>query len=52
MTSSYKILIGTPEGERPFGRSSRRWEDNIRVGLGETGLEDADWMHTAQDRDQ
>jgi hypothetical protein len=27
-------------------------EDNIRLDLGERGREDADWMHTDQDRDQ
>jgi hypothetical protein len=23
------ILVGKPEGKRPYGRSRRRWEDNI-----------------------
>jgi len=25
----YRVLVGKPEGERPLGRSRRRWEDNI-----------------------
>ena len=25
----YKILVGKPDGKRPLGRPSRRWEDNI-----------------------
>ena len=26
-----------PEGKRPRGRLARSWEDNIKIGLGETG---------------
>jgi len=26
----YRVLVGKPEGKRPFGRPRRRWEDNIR----------------------
>jgi hypothetical protein len=33
----YKVLVGKPEGERPFGRPKSRWEDGIRVYLRETG---------------
>ena len=25
----HRVLVGKPEGERPLGRSRRRWEDNI-----------------------
>jgi hypothetical protein len=35
MTDTYKTLLGTPEGERPLGRSRRRWEDNIKTDLRE-----------------
>jgi hypothetical protein len=31
--NKYKILVGKPEGEKPLGRSWRRWEDNIRMDL-------------------
>jgi len=31
---------------------SRRWEDNIRMDLTETGGEVEDWIHLAQNRDQ
>jgi hypothetical protein len=34
----YKILVGKPKGKRPLGRPRRRWEDGIRMDLGETGL--------------
>jgi hypothetical protein len=30
-------LVGKAEGERPLGRPSRRWEDNIEMNLEETG---------------
>ena len=33
--SAFKILAGKPTGKRPFGRPRRRWEDNIRMDLGE-----------------
>jgi hypothetical protein len=50
--NGYKILVGKPEWRRPFGRSTRRWEDNIKMDLREIGWECVDWMHLAQDRDQ
>jgi hypothetical protein len=25
----YRVLVGKPEGKRPFGRRRRRWEYNI-----------------------
>jgi hypothetical protein len=28
--SVYRVLVGRPEGKRPLGRPSRRWENNIR----------------------
>jgi hypothetical protein len=33
MENVYIILVGKPEGKRPLGRSSCRWEDNIRKDL-------------------
>jgi hypothetical protein len=44
---AYNILVGRPEGRRPLGRPRRRWEDNIKMYLG-----DVDWIHLAQDRDR
>jgi hypothetical protein len=52
MTNAYKILVGKPEGKRPLGRPGRRWEDNIKMCLGEISWEWADWMHLAQNRSQ
>ena len=33
----YSVLVGKPEGRRPFGRPRRRWEDNIKRDLQEVG---------------
>jgi hypothetical protein len=49
---AHNILVGKPEGKRPLGRPSHRWEDNIRTDLRETGWEDVNWFHLAQDSDQ
>jgi hypothetical protein len=32
-----RILVGKPEGKRPLERHRRRWEDNIKTDLRETG---------------
>jgi hypothetical protein len=45
----YKVLVGKPEGKRPLGRPRRRWEEGIRMDLGETGLGvwiGFDWLRT------
>jgi hypothetical protein len=34
----YRLLVGKPEGKRPLGRPIRRWMDNIKMDLLETGL--------------
>jgi hypothetical protein len=31
--NAYRILVGKPEGKRPIGRPSHRWEDSIKVEL-------------------
>jgi hypothetical protein len=48
----YNIFVGRPEGRRPLGRPRRRWEDNIKMDLGEIGFGDVDWIDLAQDRDR
>jgi hypothetical protein len=30
---AYKMLVGNPEGKRPLGRPTRRWENNIKIYL-------------------
>jgi len=34
----YRVLVEKPEGKRPLGRPTRRWEDNIRVDLQEVDV--------------
>jgi hypothetical protein len=48
----HRVLVGRPEGNRPLGRSKRRWDDNIKIELQEVGLRCMDWMDLAQDRDR
>jgi hypothetical protein len=52
MRNAYSILVGKPAGKRPLGKPRHRWEDNIRMDLGEIGWEVMYWMHLAQDGDQ
>jgi hypothetical protein len=33
----YKVLVGKPDRKRPLGRPRHRWEDMIRMDLGENG---------------
>jgi len=47
----YRILVGKPEGKRSLGKPTRRWEDNIKMGLHEVGRDGMDWIHPAQKRD-
>jgi hypothetical protein len=49
---AYNILVGRPEGRKPLGRPRLRWEDNIKMDLGEIGFGDVVWIHLAQDRDR
>jgi hypothetical protein len=46
----YRLLVGKPEGKRPLRRPKRRWIDNIKMDLLETGLNVVDWISLAQDR--
>jgi hypothetical protein len=49
---AYNNLVGKPLGRRPLGRPRRRWEDNIKMDLGEIWFGDVDWIHLALDRDR
>jgi transcription termination factor 2 len=49
---AHRVLVGKPEGNRPLGRSRRRWEDNIKIDFQEVGVGFEDWMESAQDRDR
>jgi hypothetical protein len=49
---TYRFLVGKPEGKRPLGRPSYRWDDNIQMDLQEVGCEGMNWNDLAQDRDR
>jgi len=52
MRNAYRILVGKHEGKRTLVRHRRRWNDNIRLDLRETGWEGVKWMHLVQDGNQ
>jgi hypothetical protein len=45
--SSYRLLVGKPEGKRSLGRPRRKLVDNIRMDLGDVGWGDVDWIGLA-----
>jgi hypothetical protein len=45
----YTVLVVEPKGKRTLGRSRRRWEDNIKIGLHEVGCGVKNWIELAQD---
>jgi hypothetical protein len=49
---AYRVLVGRPEGKRPLGRPRRRWEDIIKMDLGEIGIDGTNWIRLVQDRVQ
>jgi hypothetical protein len=48
----YSVLVGKPEGKKPFGRPRHRWEDNIMMDLHEVECWSVDWIELALDRDR
>ena len=49
--SAFKIITDKPTGKRPLGRPRRSWEEDIRMGLKEIGINTGNWVDSAQDRD-
>jgi hypothetical protein len=49
---TYRVMVGRPEGKRPLGRPTRRWENNIKMDLGEIVIDGANWIQLPQDRVQ
>jgi hypothetical protein len=47
-TGLYRVLVGKPEGKRPFGRPRLRWEDNIKMDLQEVECGGMDWIELTQ----
>jgi hypothetical protein len=52
MRNARKIFVGKSEGKKPFGRTRRRWENNIRMDLRVIEWEGVEWIHLVQDSDQ
>jgi hypothetical protein len=50
MYDEYRILVGKLEGRRSLGRPRRRWVDNIKIDLRETGWDGVDWVNLTQVR--
>jgi hypothetical protein len=48
----YGVLVRWPEGKRPLGRLTQRWEDNIKMYLQKVGCGGIDSIKLAQDRDR
>jgi len=42
--------VWKPEGKRPFGRPTHRWEENINMDLQEVVCWSMDWIELAEDR--
>jgi hypothetical protein len=47
----HRILVGKPEGKRLLGKPSRRYEDDIKIGLTEICWDCLDLVDMLQDRD-
>ena len=45
----YRVLVGKPEGKRPLGRPSRRWEDITKMVIREVGWGGMHWIDLAQE---
>jgi hypothetical protein len=48
----YRVFVGKPEGKRPLGKPRHRWEDGLKMDLGEIGWGGVEWFYLAQDRDR
>jgi hypothetical protein len=43
----YRVWVGRPEGKRPLGRPTRRWEDNIKMDCRKIWIDEANWIQLA-----
>jgi hypothetical protein len=48
----YRVLVGKPEGKRPFGRPRGRWENNIKMDLQEVKCGCMDLIDQDRDRER
>jgi hypothetical protein len=52
MRNAYRILVRKPEVKKLLGRHRHRWEDNIRMNMGEMRGGVVNWIHLDHVRDQ
>jgi hypothetical protein len=38
--AAYRVLVGRPEGRRPLGRYTHRWQNNIKMVV-----QEVEWGH-------
>jgi len=43
----YWVLVWKPEGKRPLGKPTRRWENNIKMDIQEVECGGMDWIELA-----
>jgi hypothetical protein len=46
---AYRDSVERYEGNKPFGKPRRKWVDNIKLELKETGLPGVVWIDLAQE---
>jgi hypothetical protein len=49
---AYRVLVGKPEGMRPFGITVRKWDDDNEMDIQEVGWGGVAWIDLAQDMDR
>jgi hypothetical protein len=49
---AYRVLVGKPEGKRPFGKPRLSWRDDIRIYLKQVDWQIVNWIDLAQDMDR
>jgi hypothetical protein len=47
-----RVLVGRPEGKRPFVRPRSKWRNNIKMDFQEVGWRGMDWIDLTEDRDK
>ena len=48
---AFKMLTGKPTGKISLGKPRSIWEENVRMGLKEIGINTRNWVDLTQNRD-
>jgi hypothetical protein len=51
-SGAIRVVVGKPEGKRPFGRPRHRWENNIKIRFKKIVMEGVYWIDLAQATDR